>query len=90
MVSAWFIGPFHAWIQENFGVHSRYQLVSLSYSLGSQIGGPTPALGLWLWKKTGNVTIPAVLIILWGVVGLIGISYKRVAVEEEAQPSMSG
>lgn len=75
LLAAWFIGPYHAWIQELYDVKSRYQLISLTYSIGSQLGGTTPALALWAWKCTGITQIPAIFIISWGIFGVASIFY---------------
>lgn len=73
LLVAWFIGPFHVWIQDLYDVKSRYQLISLTYSIGTQLGSATPVLALWAWKCTGNVQIPALFIVIWGCLGGISI-----------------
>lgn len=75
LLAAWFIGPFHSWIQELYDVKSRYQLISLTYSIGSQLGASTPALVLWAWKSNGIVAIPAAFIIGWGILGVMSVYY---------------
>lgn len=68
-----YVGPMHAWFQNFFHVRARYQMISLSYSLGSQIGGITPALAMYLWKTTGMTTIPSLLIIAWSLIGVTAL-----------------
>lgn len=49
-----FYAPFHAWAQQLIPASHRYTLISFGYALGSQVfGGPTAALSLWVFKKTG-------------------------------------
>ena len=77
LMSAWFIGPFHAWAQELFPVNSRYQLISLSYSIGSQLGSLTPPLSLWLWKQTLVYYIPSVIVIGFSLIGIFSLSMMQ-------------
>lgn len=52
-----FSAPFHAWVQHLVPAEHRYAVISLGYALGSQmIGGPTAALALWCFQKTGIVS----------------------------------
>jgi MFS family permease len=52
-----FSAPFYAWAQQLAPPSHRYAILSLGYALGSQLfGGPTAALSLWLFKKTGMIT----------------------------------
>jgi MHS family proline/betaine transporter-like MFS transporter len=69
VLSAWFIGPFHALAQSLFKVSHRYSLISLSYSIGSQIGGFMPGLSLWLWKYNNNITSIGFVLIIWALIG---------------------
>lgn len=71
ILTAWFVGPFHALAQAAFHVSTRYSLISLGYTVGSQIGSITPGLGLWLWKQTGNVSSISILLVFWSLVGLM-------------------
>ena len=51
-----FAAPFHAWTQQLLPPYCRYIIISLGYALGSQLfGGPTMALSLWLFQKTGSL-----------------------------------
>lgn len=74
---AWFIAPFHAWIQDLYDVKSRYQLISLTFSIGMQLGCATPVLALWAWKSTCIIQIPAAFIIVWGFIGIISLLYAK-------------
>lgn len=46
-----FAAPYHAWALEQVPSSCRYTILSLGYTLGSQlIGAPTSAICLWLYK----------------------------------------
>lgn len=52
-----FCAPFHAWAQNLVPPAHRFTIISFGYALGSQfLGGPTAALSLWAYKKTGMVS----------------------------------
>lgn len=71
VLSAWFIGPFHALVQSLFKINHRYRLISLTYSIGAQIGGAMPGISLWLWKETGNTMYIGLVLIIWAIIGAI-------------------
>ena len=51
-----FFAPYHAWAQSIVPSHARYLVISLAYSLGSQLlGGPTAALSLWIYQTTDTI-----------------------------------
>lgn len=51
-----FFASFHAWASGLVPSENRYAIISLGYALGTQIlGGPTAALSLWMYKKTGLI-----------------------------------
>ncbi len=51
-----FAAPLHAWLQQLLPPYCRYVIISLGYALGSQLfGGPTVALSLWVFQKTGSL-----------------------------------
>lgn len=77
MLTAWFVGPFHAWTQEQYDVKSRYLLISFSYSIGSGIGAAMPALCMWLWKTTQMNMVPALVLIVLAVIGTLSISVSE-------------
>lgn len=63
-----FFAPFHAWAGQLVPSDSRYAVISLGYALGSQaFGGPTAALALWSFQKTGMVSSVAWYWILLGL-----------------------
>ncbi len=52
-----FFAPFHAWALQLVPASYRYLIISFGYSVGTQLlGGPTSAVSLWLYKKTGIVS----------------------------------
>lgn len=73
LLAAFFVAPFHAWIQDLYDVKSRYQLISLTYSIGAQLGSSTPMLALWAWKTTNILQIPSLFIITWAIFGTISV-----------------
>jgi MHS family proline/betaine transporter-like MFS transporter len=77
MLSAWFIGPFHALVQSMFLVRNRYSLISLNYSIGAQVGGAMPGLSLLLWKQTNNIMSIAAILIFWALVGALCCLFSK-------------
>ena len=77
IISAWYIGPFHAAVQSMFTVNTRYRLISLSYSIGSQIGGAMPAVSLFIWKKSQNLMFIGFVLIFWATIGAISCFVAR-------------
>jgi MHS family proline/betaine transporter-like MFS transporter len=56
-IGVWLCAPFHAWSQKLVPAPHRYAAVSFSYAIGSQLlGGPTAAISLWLFQKTGLIS----------------------------------
>lgn len=55
-----FFAPFHAWAQQIVPREHRYGIISFGYALGTQLlGGPTAALSLWAFQKTGMISSAA-------------------------------
>lgn len=80
LIGVAFFAPFHAWAQQLVPEKSRYAMISFGYALGSQLlGGPTAAISLWFFKKTGAAASIAyywVFLALMSSVVLV-ISLKR-------------
>jgi MFS transporter, MHS family, proline/betaine transporter len=76
VLSAWYIGPFHALVQSMFNVSTRYSFISFSYSIGSQVGGSMPGISLWVWKMTNNINLVALILIFWTIIGAASILYR--------------
>jgi MFS family permease len=54
IIGVWFSAPFHSWAQNLVPSSYRYTVISFAYAIGSQLlGGPTAAISLWLYQKTG-------------------------------------
>jgi MFS family permease len=87
-----FFAPFHAWASQLLPPHSRYAVISLGYALGSQLlGGPTAALALWCFQKTGMI---ASVGWYWSLLGLassgaIIMTRTRHKIKSSLQPSFS-
>ncbi len=73
ILGGWFVGPIHAWLQTLFPVTCRYRLVSLSYTLGSKLGGASPSVAIWLWHITQFPEAPAAVLFLSALVGLFSL-----------------
>ncbi len=56
-LGALFCAPFHAFVMDIVPKEDRCTIISFGYAIGCQIlGGPTAALSLWLFKKTGSIS----------------------------------
>lgn len=57
VIGVWFAAPFHAWAQNLIPRAYRYTVISFAYAIGCQVfGGPSAAISLWLFQKTGWTT----------------------------------
>ncbi len=66
-----FNGSFHTWALPIFQYDHRYRGISLGYSVGSQlIGGPAPAICVWMWSQTHYIPAPAFYLIICSLIGL--------------------
>lgn len=69
VIGVWFSAPFHAWAQTLVPSSQRYTMISFGYALGSQLlGGPTAAISLWLFQKTGWIISVG---LYWMILGLL-------------------
>jgi MFS family permease len=86
VIGVWFSAPFHSWAQHLVPRSHRYTVISFAYAIGSQlVGGPTAAISLWLFQKTGWIISAAGY---WMVLGFLA-SYliaKQEALAEEREP----
>lgn len=72
-----FFAPFHAWAQQLVPSKSRYAIISFGYALGSQLlGGPTAALALWCFQKTGWIWSVGWYWMLLGLASSLSIAIK--------------
>lgn len=68
LIGVSFFATFHTWSQRLLPANCKCSVISLGYSLGSQLlGSFTPAISLWLFHKT-NVASSAA--IYWAILGL--------------------
>lgn len=87
LVGVAFFAPFHAWAQQLIPPNSRYLVISLGYAIGAQLlGGPTAALALWCFQKTGMISsVVWYWMFLAFATGIaIGISAKAKIKEQKA------
>ncbi|MES2344598.1 MAG: MFS transporter [Chlamydiota bacterium] len=80
-----FFAPFHAWAQDLIPKTHRYLIISFGYSLGSQLlGGPTAAISLWIFKKTGIVSS---ISWYWAMLGLASTLVIAFTTAKKRQPA---
>lgn len=75
-----FAAPFHAWAQQLIPSTCRYAVISFGYALGTQaLGGPTAALALWCFQKTGIVSSVVWYWMLLGLLscGVIALAHQK-------------
>ncbi|MCH9690418.1 MAG: MFS transporter, partial [Gammaproteobacteria bacterium] len=73
LLTAWLCSPFYAWIHTLFHTKERYTAVSLSFSIGGQLGGFMVPLTIWLWKNTESLASIYGILIFWGVISTISL-----------------
>jgi len=76
LLAAWFCAPFYAWMHGLFHTKKRYTAISLSYSIGGQLGGSMVPLSLWLWKNTHTLASIYVPLIVWALIAMMGLIYS--------------
>jgi len=77
LLTAWFCAPFYAWMHSLFHTKERYTSISLSYSIGGQLGGSMIPLTLWLWKYTENLASIYCVLIAWAVIATTSLYYSK-------------
>lgn len=85
ILTAWFVGPYHAYVQNLFPARHRYQMISLTFSLGGKIGGMLPAIALTIWSSTGLMIAPGIFVAFTGILGLFAVYYGKDFLEKEPQ-----
>ena len=83
LLAAWFCAPFYAWMHSLFHTKERYTSISLSYSIGGQLGGSMVPLALWLWKSTENLASIYGILILWAAISAISLAYSRSLIKHD-------
>ncbi|MGZ3633188.1 MAG: MFS transporter [Parachlamydiaceae bacterium] len=86
IIGVLFYAPFHAWSQQLIPPRHRYTLLSIGYTIGSQlIGGPFASIGLWLYQSTALIYAPGIYAMVVAFMTLYTIREKRAwALKESA------
>lgn len=79
-----FCASFHAWSQELIPVRHRYTLISLAYTIGSQlIGAPFASVGLWLYKVSQLAFLPGLYLAVVALFTLISLRFTTVNTQQK-------
>ena len=71
-------GPLPAFMVECFPVKVRYTAVGLSYNITLGIfGGTAPLVSTWLIEATGNLTSPAIYLVILAVISSISMYFMK-------------
>lgn len=73
ILTAWFCAPFYAWMHGLFHTKQRYTSISLSHSLGGQLGGFMVPVAIWLWKHTESLASIYGILIFWSAVSILSL-----------------
>lgn len=64
--------PYHAWAYERSPPQHRYLVGAFGTALGAKLlGGPLPAVSLWLYHQTGLIIVPALPLVIIGIFPLV-------------------
>lgn len=70
--------PAHVLILQLFKLNQRYRCMSLGHALGSMIfSSTTPAVCIYLWKRTGHPNAPVIYCVLLLVMGILAAIMAR-------------
>jgi len=83
LLTAWFCAPFYAWMHGLFHTKERYTSISLSHSIGGQLGGFMVPLALWLWKHTESLAAIYGILIFWAIISIISLRYSRFFIKHD-------
>ncbi len=80
-----FAAPYHAWTIERIAPQYRYTVISLGYSLGSQIiGAPTAAICIWLYHQSNWTAAPGIYMMVVSAFALLALlRFKPVAISDK-------
>jgi MFS family permease len=85
VIGVWFCAPFYSWAQQLVPSAQRYTVISFAYAIGTQLfGGPTAAVSLWLFQKTGWVVSVGWYWMLLGLAAGYLISRQKAYAEDES------
>ncbi len=88
LIGVAFFASYHAFAQRLVPQSQRYLITSFGYALGSQLlGGPTSALSLWIFKKTGLISSIAWY---WGALALAVALVMAFLLKKHAQEEAIG
>lgn len=83
LLTAWLCSPFYAWMHNLFHTKERYTAISLSFSIGGQLGGFMVPLTLWLWKNTESFASIYGILIFWGAISAISLFSSLFLIKHE-------
>ncbi|MBS0620712.1 MAG: MFS transporter [Verrucomicrobia bacterium] len=84
-----FAAPYYSWAHELVPPGVRYTILSLGSAIGSQlIGGPSPAICLWLYQKTGLAAAPGFYLMGAGLLAALAIGWaaREATVQKSSVP----
>lgn len=73
LLTAWFCAPFYSWMHGLFHTKQRYTSISLSHSLGGQLGGFMVPVAIWLWKHTESLASIYGILIFWSIISILSL-----------------
>lgn len=76
LLSGWYVGPIHAYLQQKFSIGNRYFGISLLYSVATKTGAFMPPITLWIWKETEQAGWIALLLMVLGFFAILGLKNK--------------
>jgi MHS family proline/betaine transporter-like MFS transporter len=76
ILTAAFIGPFHAWAQSLFKINNRYQNISTYYSIGKCFSTLLLAYCIYIFEKYNNLTCFGLILIFIAIITL-GVLYEK-------------
>jgi MFS transporter, MHS family, proline/betaine transporter len=73
ILTAWFCAPFYSWMHGLFHTKKRYTSISLSHSLGGQLGGFMVPVAIWLWKHTESLASIYGILIFCSIISILSL-----------------
>ena len=85
VIMGFFAPTYNVIIVDFFGQHFRGRGHGLAYNLGYLVFSATaPAITIYLISETGNLLIPAYMIIAAAIISLIGLIFAEIAIKKRA------
>jgi hypothetical protein len=66
-----------------FHTKERYTAISLSFSVGGQLGGFMVPLTLWLWKNSESFASIYGILIFWGVISALSLFFSLFLIKHD-------